>query len=213
MSELRIPPGRAGRLWLLRRLEAARLAADLLDRKLRILHGERERLRARARDTGAAWQAAWRAADDWGLRVALQGGRRELRLAAARSPCDVDVTWTTVMGLRYPVTATCRAAGAPVGGPGPGTAATVEAATAYRQALAAAAAHAAASAAHRVVSAEVAATRRRRRAVTQRWIPRLERALGDLNQRLEEAERAEGVRMRYAAAPAPAAARTGRGRP
>ena len=38
---LAVPPGRAGRLWLQRRLETARgCGADLLDRKLRILQGE-----------------------------------------------------------------------------------------------------------------------------------------------------------------------------
>jgi V/A-type H+/Na+-transporting ATPase subunit D len=31
---LSVPPGRAGRLWLVRRLEVARRGADLLDRKL-----------------------------------------------------------------------------------------------------------------------------------------------------------------------------------
>lgn len=198
VSELRAPPGRAGRLWLLRRLATARLAADLLDRKLRILHGEQDRLRALARDTGAAWRAAWRAADVWGARVALLGGRRELRLAAAPSPSEVAVEWTVVMGLRYPAKATCRPATSPAGARGPGTAATVEAAAAYRKALDAAMAHAAAANAYRAVSAEVAATRRRRRALTQRWIPRLENALRDLAQRLEETESAEGVRTRWA---------------
>ncbi|BCB75079.1 V-type ATP synthase subunit D [Phytohabitans flavus] len=109
MPELRTPPGRAGRLWLLHRLEAARHAADLLDRKLRILYREQDRLRRRARETGTAWQAAWRAADTWGLRTALLGGRRQLRLAA-RPPTDVGITWQTIMGLSYPATATCHAA-------------------------------------------------------------------------------------------------------
>lgn len=198
VPELRAPPGRAGRLWLRRRLATARLAADLLDRKLRILRGEQDRLRALARETGAAWQAAWRAADAWGVRVALLGGRRELRLSAAPSPSEVDIDWTVVMGLRYPLAATCRPAAVPAAAGGPGTAATVEAAAAYQRALDAAVSHAAATGAYRAVSAEVAATRRRRRAVTQRWIPRLEDALRDLTQRLEETERAEGVRTRWA---------------
>lgn len=196
MAELRVPPGRAGRLWLRRRLGTARLAADLLDRKLRILRGEQARLAALARDSGAVWEAAWRAADSWGLRAAMLGGRRELRLGAS-SPAEVDIAWGTVMGLRYPAVATCRVPDAPAGGHEPGTAAVVEAAAAYRTALRAGAEHAAASAALRAVDAEVAATRRRWRAVQQRWIPRLEAALLDLGQRLEEAERAEGVRQRW----------------
>ena len=40
-----VPPGRAGRLWLQRRLQVARRGADLLDRKLRLLADELGRLR------------------------------------------------------------------------------------------------------------------------------------------------------------------------
>ncbi|MFD0746175.1 V-type ATP synthase subunit D [Phytohabitans flavus] len=58
--------------------------------------------------------------------------------------------------------------------------------------------HAAAAAAYRAISAEVTATQRRRRALTQRWIPRLDEALRDQTQRLEEAERAEAIRIRWA---------------
>jgi V/A-type H+-transporting ATPase subunit D len=197
MAELRVPPGRAGRLWLLGRLRTARLAADLLDRKLRILRAEQARLATRARDTGNAWDTAWREADTWGLRTALLGGRRELRLGSGPA-ATAEITWSTVMGLRYPVAVTCRIPDTTVGGREPGTAAAVEAAAAFGAALRAAADHAAASAALRAVDAEVAATRRRWRSVTQRWIPQLDTALLKLGQQLEEAERAEGVRRRWA---------------
>jgi vacuolar-type H+-ATPase subunit D/Vma8 len=43
-------------------------------------------------------------------------------------------------------------------------------------------------------------TRLRLRALADRWLPRLEGALALLVQRLEEAERAETVRTRWAAA-------------
>jgi V/A-type H+-transporting ATPase subunit D len=197
VAELRVPPGRAGRLWLQRRLSTARLAADLLDRKLRILRTEQARLAARSQDTEAAWDRAGRAADVWGLRAALLGGRRELRLAAV-SAATVEITWSAVMGLRYPAAVTCQIPDQPAGGREPGTSAVIEAATAYRVALRAATDHAAARAALRAVDAEVAATRRRWRAVTQRWIPRLEGTLRELSQRLDEAERAEGVRRLWA---------------
>jgi V/A-type H+-transporting ATPase subunit D len=197
MAELRVPPGRAGRLWLLRRLRTARLAADLLDRKLRILRAEQAALVARVRDTGATWDAAWHEADTWGLRTALLGGRRELRLGSS-PPATAEIIWSTVMGLRYPVAVTCRIPDTTVSRREPGTAAAIEAAEAYRAALRAAADHAAASAALRAVDAEVAATRRRWLSVTRRWIPQLEAALLKLSQRLEEAERAEGVRRRWA---------------
>ena len=44
---LRIPPGRAGRIWLVRRLEIARRGAELLDRKRQALLREQAHVRAR----------------------------------------------------------------------------------------------------------------------------------------------------------------------
>ena len=59
--------------------------------------------------------------------------------------------------------------------------------------------HAAADAACRVVEVEIAATRRRLRVITDRWIPRLENALRDLMHELDETECAENFRLRWAA--------------
>lgn len=199
----RMPRGRAGRLWLRSRLRAARLAADLLDRKLRILRGEQERFTALAEQTGQRWRASWRAADTWGLRGALLGGQRELRLAATPTPAGVTVGWASVMGVRYAAEATCRLPEPAAGHRSPGTAALVEAARAYRDAVDAAVAYAAAESARRTVDAEIAATRRRRRAIADRWVPRLEGALRELTAELEETERAEIVRLRWAAAHRP----------
>ena len=67
---------------------------------------------------------------------------------------------------------------------------------AYRVAVSAAARHAAASAAVRMVDAEVTATRYRLHAIEDRWIPRLEHALADVEFGLEELEHADGVRLR-----------------
>ena len=50
-----VPPGRAVRLWLTRRLQVARRGADLLDRKLQILQAELGRRRADAAQTAAEW--------------------------------------------------------------------------------------------------------------------------------------------------------------
>lgn len=47
-----VPPGRAGRLWLRRRLAAAERAVELLERKLRILRAEQDRLALLAQRTG-----------------------------------------------------------------------------------------------------------------------------------------------------------------
>jgi V/A-type H+/Na+-transporting ATPase subunit D len=65
-------------------------------------------------------------------------------------------------------------------------------------ALQAGVAHAAAREACRIVDAEVVEARRRLRALTDRWVPRLETALTELTRQLEETERAETVRMRWA---------------
>jgi len=65
--------------------------------------------------------------------------------------------------------------------------------------LDAAARHAAALTALRTIEAELLATRRRLRAVEDRWIPRLESTLARIRLALDEQERAEGVRLRWAA--------------
>jgi V/A-type H+-transporting ATPase subunit A len=83
------------------------------------------------------------------------------------------------------------------GAQGPGSAALIEATAAYRAALAAAVTHAAVEAANRTVDAEISATSRRLRAIADRWVPRLEAALRDVTERLEETERAESVRLRW----------------
>jgi V/A-type H+-transporting ATPase subunit D len=200
MPELRrVPPGRAGRIWLRQRLDTARHAAGLLDRKLRVLRAEQQRFRSVAERTGAAWRERCAAADAWLVRAALLGGEREIRLSAPADAAVVGIEWGTAMGMRYPVRATCRAPDASVTARGPGTAALVEATSAYRTALAAAVDHAAALAACRLVDAQVAETRRLMQAIEDRWVPRLESALRDLNQRLEETERAEAVSRRWAA--------------
>src|SRR5690242_4044933 len=97
----RIPPGRAGRLWLTDRLSAARRAASLLDRRLRILRVEQQRFELLAGRTGAAWRTAATQARAWLARGAALGGARGVDLAAARASAAVDVEWATVMGVRY----------------------------------------------------------------------------------------------------------------
>jgi V/A-type H+-transporting ATPase subunit D len=195
---LAVPPGRAGRIWLVRRLETARRGADLLDRKLRILQGEQARLQAAAEETAAQWDQSAAEARTWLLRAALLGGERTIQLAADGQPADVHVSYATTMGIRYPAEATCAI----------GSAATwdspvvAHARLAHRAALAAAVRHAAAAAAVRIVDDEVRATRFRLRAVQDRWIPRLEQALAEVTFMIEELERADAARLRLAAGPA-----------
>lgn len=194
-SLLRVPPGRAGRLWLRRRLSTAERGVDLLERKLRILAREHERLAREAERTGAEWTAACTEADTWLVRAALAGGRRSLRPPAGLA--GVTVHWTHAMGTGYPDGATC------VPPPAPATldtsAALVRARAACASALDAAVRHAAAQEAERVLAAEVTATRQRIRALENRWIPRLTTALAGIDLSLEEMERSDAACLLRAA--------------
>ncbi len=201
MVELRrVPPGRAGRLWLRARLRAGRLATDLLGRKLVILHVEEDRLRRLAEPAQARWRQAWRLADAWMLRAGMLAGARELSLSRRAEPAVVSVSWANVMGVRYPTEAVCRIPSASVADRGPGSAAMVEAGVAFEDALRAATEYAAIDTARRIVEADITVTRRRLRAISDRWVPRLEEALRELSRELDENERAETFRLRWAAA-------------
>jgi V/A-type H+-transporting ATPase subunit D len=200
MTDLRVPPGRAGRLWLRHRLAVAERGVGLLEQKLRVLRTAQQRLHGLAERAERDWVIAAADADVWGLRAGLAGGQRALRMAAARENAEVHLPWISVMGVRYPGDASCVP---PTGEPGDGVvagnAAVVRARTAYDLALQAAVRHAATSAAVRVVDAEVATTRQRQRALRKHWIPRLGQALAELELALEEQDRAEAVRRRWAA--------------
>jgi V/A-type H+-transporting ATPase subunit D len=187
-------------MWLQRRLAVAGRGADLLDLKLRLLHVERQRLGLQASRSEEAWQAAAREANRWLVRGALMGGQRGIRLAAQEVPADVEVTWAYLMGVRYPAGVRCTPAPEEPGAAPPDSAALAVARDAQRRALEAAVTHAAAEAAVRVLEAEEAATRRRLRAIEDRWMPRLQEALAAIQLGLEEQEHAEGVQLRWAAA-------------
>lgn len=194
-----MPPGRAGRLWLQRRLGTARRAATLLDQKLRILRHEQERLGLLVRRTGPDWERSCREAESWLLRAVLVGGQGVLRNAAGDGLAEVGVNWTSAMGLRYSADADYTPPAVDADAATAGTAAIPAARAAYVRAAAAAVRHAAAQAALDAIEAELTGTRRRLRAVEDRWIPRLEAALDRMRLELAEAERAEGVRLRWAA--------------
>jgi len=192
--KLAVPPGRAGRIWLVRRLETARRGADLLDRKLRILQSELGRLRAAASRTAEQWDQCQADAQTWLLRAALLSGEQAIRLADDGQVADVQVSFATTMGIRHPETATCvipptLAWDSPL---------LARARQAHRAALEAAARHGAATAAVRVIDDEVRTTRHRLRAVQDRWIPRLEQALAEVTFTIEELERADAARLRLA---------------
>jgi V/A-type H+/Na+-transporting ATPase subunit D len=199
-----VPPGRAGRTWLSRRLQTARHGASLLDRKLRILRPEWERFRANAEAATLRWGQVLSGAEEWALRAALLAGSDALHHPYGDADARVDVSWSAVMGARFPSGARVELPGPRRGGAVPATSAVLCATVAYREALSAAVDAAVALGAARALDEEVAATRFRLRAVQDRWVPRLERATSALDLALAEAEGADAVRLRLAAGAGPA---------
>jgi V/A-type H+/Na+-transporting ATPase subunit D len=189
-----VPPGRAGRLWVDRRLLAARRGAKLLDRKLSILQAELSAHREAAELTRREWERCCGDAERWLLRAALLGGQRSLRLAAGSGAAEVRISYTVTAGVRHPAHGTC-AVPEPLTWAGPAAA---EARRAHAAALAAAVAHATAAAALRLIEAEAAVTRYRLHAIRDRWIPRLEQARTEITFALDELERADQARLRRA---------------
>jgi V/A-type H+-transporting ATPase subunit D len=187
--------GRFGRYITQRRLATARRAVDLLYRKLRILMVEQERCRLQAARTLQTWQRTATEAERRMTVVAMLGGQRTIRLATPARPARLSIEWAQVMGVRYPASVVTDA---PVAQPPPVGSAVAAVQAAMRVALLAAAEAAAAAAAARTIDNEVSETRRRRHAIADRRIPQLEIALHTLIQRLEEDERADTVRLRWA---------------
>ena len=194
-----VPPGRAGRSWLRRRLATAERGREQIDRKLRILFPEQQRLRTQAEQHRAEWVSACADADRWLLRAALLGGQDGLRDASTLQPVTVEVRWSTAMGLSYPSGAELSPARDDVSLPVV-NAAISPAAAAFRRALLAGVRTAAAEEAVRRLDAEIAVTRRRLRALDKRWLPRLRDELVRLELTLEQTEQEDTLRLRRAAA-------------
>jgi len=192
----RPPPGRAGRVWIAERVEVARRASELLEQKQQLLRREQRRFAELAGRTGHEWETLAAEADIWNARALVAGGRDELhRAASAVDAAEARLIWTNEAGVTYPSTAVTdlprppRPAGSP---------ALVQAADACRRALDAAVRHAAATTALTRVEAELVATVRRLRAIRDRWLPHLEAQLEELDVRLDEGEREETIRLRWA---------------
>lgn len=200
MTALRhVPPGRAGLVYLRRRLTVAERGADLLDTKLRILQEEERRFALQVQRTEKVWVEAAREADRWGLRAGLIGGARGLRLADSERLGEIDVEWRSTMGVAHPVHARYRPPVLDYTTPEPISDPVWRSQRAHVTALAAAAEHAAATTAHQAIARELEATRRRARALRDRWIPMMRQATAERRLRMEEQEHDEGVRLRWAA--------------
>lgn len=189
------PPGRAGRTWLRRRLATAQRGREQLDRKLRILLPQRRRtttLRDRRREE---WVSACAEATTWLRRAVLLGGEDALRLAQPVQTCRVSVRWEASVGVTYPAEVAVERAPS-----GPdvvwANAAMAPLDRAAVRAVEAGARLAAAEEALRRLDREIALTRRRLRALDQRWTPRLSEALRELELVLEQGEQEDATRRR-----------------
>ncbi|WP_062311787.1 V-type ATP synthase subunit D [Demequina rhizosphaerae] len=188
--------GRAARLRVQRLLLIARHGVELLERKQRIVAAEHERLLLRADDLQVAWERAAAEARTWADRAAAIDGWPALAAAGPPSGALVRVETGQVMGVEFPSHAAVEVLGRPRTG---GSSALAHAGSAMAEAVEAAVAYAAVRRAAASVHAELVATRTRRRAVEHRWIPDLEEDLARIERALDELEREENLRVRWAA--------------
>ncbi len=197
MTSVAANVSRAGRLRLIDRLELARRGIDLLQSKEEALQRERVRLDAHVARTRRQWEESCRIAATWLLRARALGASAELAsISVARSASATVVAhWQTSMGLTYPGAVECVPAPEP---PFVTTAALGPTCDAYRLALQAAADCASTIAALDRLDAELADTRRRRRAIEQRLVPQLESDLHTVDLHLDEQDRDEALRVHLA---------------
>lgn len=197
MTALRVPPGRAGRQRLRRRLAAADRGADLLERKLhRLLDEQRERRRAAVAST-RAWAEAAAEADRWLARALAASGYDGLRQCLPAEVAGVSIREKLAVGVRFPAQASCDIPATGYAAITPDSAALVCAQAAYENAVRAAVAASVDQAAARIVDAAVIATRRQVRILRRHWIPTLREALTRLEATLEQSDFEDGVRRRH----------------
>jgi V/A-type H+-transporting ATPase subunit D len=187
------------------RLEVAARGHDVLDQKRQALLREEERSRARAAGAEREWAESAAEARRWLVRAATLTGERPVRLARhyAGGPADVDVAWRNTLGVVHPASASLVLPPRGRTEAFVGTTALVQCAEAHRRALEAAVRLAVARTSHERVQAELARTIRRLQAIERRWLPHHRRALASLELRLDEEEREEAVRLRWASGRTP----------
>lgn len=190
-------PTRAGRLRLMARLQVARHGANLLHSKEEVLQRERIRLEGHVVRTRQQWAHDCADAATWLRRSRALGASTELTAIIANGPEPASVTpnWQTAMGVTYPGSVATTAGPSPVVRTTAALRPTMEA---YRRALQTAADHASTTTALRRLDTELANTRRRRRAIERRLVPRLERSIHRLDLHLDEQDRDEALRVHIA---------------
>ena len=196
---LRIPPGRAGRIWLVRRLDVARRGAELLDRKRQVLLRELARVRTEAADAERAWHDAAAQVALWSARAAILDGPGRLELLArhVQQPASLELSWTNLMGARLPSVERIDLPDPPPLSALGGSSATVLLARACADATRAAVRYVALQRAEAELSAELRRAARRLRALQNRWIPQHEAALASLDLALDESQREQSARARW----------------
>ncbi len=190
------PASRADRVRIEARLAVAERGAELLGRKRRILEDELERMRLAADRQREEFEVAAREADHWLARAAAIDGAEGIARSAAPPTAAAELTWSVTIGVRFPAEAE---AVLPEAAPVSGSSALAYAAVAHRLAVEAAIRHAASEESVRRIAAELLTTRQRERAVTHRWVPRLEASLSDLRRRIDDLELEENLRVRWSA--------------
>lgn len=200
MTAVRHPPGRAGRLWLRRRLATAERGSDQLGRKLRVLLSAREGVRRHLADADRTWVVTVDDARTWQLRAGVLGGQQAYARHPNVAPVAVGMSWTSVVGVTIPCDPMVEEASGRTASPAAvaGNAAVAAAADAFDKALQAAADVAVAQEADRRLEAEIGLTRQRVRALERRWLPALRSALAQVEQALEFDEQEEAGRLRLA---------------
>jgi V/A-type H+-transporting ATPase subunit D len=195
---IRRPPGRAGRVWLARRLAVANRGRDVLEQKHVALARELERLEQALAEARREWDDCSRRAEVWWQRAAVLAGERPLELARAtvREPAEVTLEWRNALGVVSPAGASVSAQHGELV-PAGGSAALAYAAEAHRRALEAAAELGAADLAHERTTRELRLTTQRLRALERRWIPEHERELRELQLSLDENDREDAARSRW----------------
>lgn len=196
---LRIPPGRAGRTWLIARLDIARRGADLIDRKRQILLHEQTRARAEAEAAQGAWLQALAQLERWNARARMLDGQVRLEglQEHAVGEASLELSWSNLMGARLPSTCSLEMPEPPPLSALGGSSAALMTAAACRDAALLAARHAAAERACAELSGELARANRRLRALRERWIPQHEQALARLDLELDESQREQATRVRW----------------
>jgi V/A-type H+-transporting ATPase subunit D len=197
---IRVPPGRAGQVWIRRRLETARRGIDILARKQRLLAVERELREPQAAAARTAWTDACAEAELWCARALRIGHEHQIPMVAAHldAPASITVDWRNVMAVSIPESARCELPDLALASASGGSSATDRAVDALADAVEKAAAHATVQRALVNIDAELLQTRRRLRLLERRRRPQLERALRESRERLEQSEREDTLRLRWA---------------